>query len=84
MFYLYILYSPSRDRYYVGFTSNLENRIKKHNTNHRGFTGHTGDGILVYQEVFNKKQEASQRERKIKAWKSRRLIEKLISIKSVF
>ena len=77
-YFCYILYSALRDRYYVGSCSNLEERIKKHNTNHTGFTGKTGDWILSYREVFNTVEEARKRESEIKKWKSRRLIEKLI------
>ncbi len=78
MFHVYILFSIKRNRYYVGFANDLERRIKMHNTNHKGFTGHTGDWKLVYQEVFNKKEKAAFREKLIKNWKSRKLIEKLI------
>ena len=79
MFHVYILFSAKRNRYYTGFTSNLQERIKTHNTNHKGFTGHVGDWKVVYQEVFNKREEAAAREKEIKNWKSRKLIEKLIS-----
>ncbi|MES2651803.1 MAG: GIY-YIG nuclease family protein [Bacteroidota bacterium] len=78
MFHVYILFSIKRNRYYVGFTNDLERRVKTHNTNHKGFTGHTGDWKLVYQEVFNKKEDAAFKEKLIKNWKSRKLIEKLI------
>ncbi|TKC12161.1 GIY-YIG nuclease family protein [Pedobacter polaris] len=79
MFYLYILYSKTRNKYYVGSTGDLLERIKTHNTNHPGFTGHTGDWVLVYKEIFDRKEEAYARERAVKKWKSRKLIEKLIS-----
>jgi len=79
MFYLYILYSASRDKYYVGSTSNLAERLKAHNSNHRGFTGRTGDWEIVYTENYSTREEAYARERAVKKWKSRRLIEKLIS-----
>ena len=79
MFYLYILYSKIRDKYYVGSTGELLGRIKSHNSNHFGFTGHTGDWEIIYQEIFETKEEAYARERAIKKWKSRKLIEKLIS-----
>jgi len=77
-YFCYILYSTFRDRYYIGSTSNLEERIKKHNTNHKGFTGKTGDWILKYSEVFSTVEEARKRELEIKKWKNRKLIEKLI------
>ncbi|WP_255897895.1 GIY-YIG nuclease family protein, partial [Paradesertivirga mongoliensis] len=39
MFAVYIQYSQSLDKYYVGCTSDVSERLKKHNTNHSGFTG---------------------------------------------
>lgn len=79
MFYLYILYSRNRDKYYVGSTSDLEKRLAKHNTNHKGFTGKIGDWVIVYFETFVAKEQALAREKQIKSWKSRIAIEKLIS-----
>jgi len=32
MYFIYILFSPSADKYYVGFTNNIGARLKKHNT----------------------------------------------------
>ena len=77
-YFLYILYSPSKDRFYVGYCSDLDERLKKHNSNHKGFTGKTGDWSIVYHEVFDTKDKAYKREREIKAWKSRILILNLI------
>ena len=65
MFYVYILYSKIRDRYYVGYTSELENRLAKHNTNHKGFTGKTGDWLLVYSEEYSEKTEATGNNRNV-------------------
>ena len=80
MFHVYILYSAIKDRYYVGFTSDiLSESIRRHNSNHAGFTGKTGDWILVYSEKFDNKDYAMKREMEIKAWKSRKLIQKLIN-----
>ena len=80
MFYLYILYSPSLNKYYVGSTGDvLEERIRKHNSNHKGFTGSRGDWELKYSEEFNTKTDAIAREKEIKKRKSRKLIEKLIA-----
>ncbi|GGH16702.1 GIY-YIG nuclease family protein [Pedobacter zeae] len=69
MFYAYILYSAARNKYYVGSTSNLQNRLKKHNTNHSGFTGHTGDWRIVWSEVFATRTQAILKEKEIKNWK---------------
>jgi putative endonuclease len=79
MFFLYILYSKFKDRYYVGFTSDiLAERIRRHNSNHKGFTGGIGDWKLVFQEKFQDKRLVMQREKQIKKWKSRKMIEELI------
>ncbi|MCB9224198.1 MAG: GIY-YIG nuclease family protein [Crocinitomicaceae bacterium] len=78
-FHLYILYSTSIDHYYIGYTGdNINERIKKHNSNHKGYTGKTDDWNLVYKECYNSKSEAIQREKEIKSWKSRKMIEKLV------
>ncbi|WP_029289132.1 GIY-YIG nuclease family protein [Pedobacter sp. R20-19] len=79
MFYAYILYSEVRSKYYVGYTSDLEERLKKHNTNHSGFTGHTGDWQIVWVQSFTEKSDAVKREKQIKSWKSRRMIINLIN-----
>ena len=78
--YLYILYSETANKYYVGHTCDeLEDRLRKHNTNHKGFTGKWNDWRIVYTEKFTEKTLAYAREREIKAWKSRKKIERLIS-----
>ena len=79
MYFTYVLYSVSINSYYVGYTSDLEKRLSKHNTNHLGFTGRAKDWNIVYVEEFANKESAIARERKIKGWKSRKMIEKLIS-----
>jgi putative endonuclease len=81
MFYTYILFSETRNKYYIGATGNLEQRIEKHNEKHKGFTGHTQDWELVYYEEFPSLSEARQRELQIKRKKSRKHIEFLISNK---
>jgi putative endonuclease len=53
--------------------------LRKHNTNHSGFTGNTSDWLIVYFETFNDKEAAFKREKEIKAWKSRARIEKPIT-----
>jgi len=76
---MYILYSKTSDRFYIGHTGDvLEERIRKHNSNHGGFTGRSTDWKLVYKEVFATKLMSFKREMEIKAWKSRKRIEALI------
>ena len=77
-FYTYILYSAKLDKYYIGSTSNLEERLRKHNSNHKGFTGNTGDWEMKWFEEHVTREDALKRERQIKGWKSRKIIEKMI------
>lgn len=83
MYTFYILYSKIKNRYYIGFTGDkIEERLRKHNSNHDGFTGKTGDWNIVYFETFDEKTSAMKREKEVKGWKSRLLIDKLIAGKS--
>ena len=79
VFHTYILFSPTLNKYYIGSTGDaLEERIRKHNSNHKGFTGGIGDWELKYAESYVTKTGSLKREKEIKNWKSRKLIEKLV------
>ena len=80
-FKVYILFSVGKNSYYIGYTGyDLTERKRKHNSNHKGFTGKMGDLICMYQEYYDLKSYAMEREQQIKNWKSRKLIEKLIGL----
>jgi len=82
--HFYILYSKhleesGKTKYYIGHTcDSLSERLCKHNSNHKGFTGRASDWIVIYSEKYIEKSEAYAREREVKGWKSRRRIEQLI------
>ncbi len=78
-FQLHILFSKSKNRYYIGYTSNLKERIIRHNQKSKGFTGNANDWIIVYTENHISKEEAQYRELQIKSWKSRVKIQELIA-----
>ncbi len=81
MFCVYILYSALLNRYYIGFTSEQpEERLKKHLGCHSGFTSKAKDWVIVHVEYYETKAAATKREREIKAWKSRKKIEKLLGL----
>lgn len=74
----YILFSPKINKFYIGSTSGkVEDRLKKHLSNHSGFTGKVKDWVIVYAEDFDSIQLAHSRELEIKAWKSKSRIEAL-------
>ena len=82
LFFVYILYSLTKDKFYIGFTSNLEERIIRHNQKSKGFTGKINDWKMIYSEAYNTKSEALAREKQIKSWKSRIKIQQLINNKN--
>ena len=83
MFWVYILESQTTGQYYIGYTSNLTDRIRRHN---QGLTQTTrrgkGPWQLVYQEEFFNKTEAIKRERQIKDWRDKNRIKRLIDSKN--
>ena len=81
LFHVYLLFSESKNRYYIGYSSNLEARLIRHNQKSKGFTGNTNDWKVVYTEQYNTIEEAQKRELQIKSWKSRIKIQELISTK---
>ena len=80
-FIVYILFSESKNKFYIGFTSNLEERVIRHNQKSKGFTGNVNDWKVVYTENYETKELAYKRELQIKSWKSRIKIQKSIDDK---
>ena len=79
MSYMYILYSFISDQYYIGHTTEtLNERLRKHLSNHSGFTSKVKDWVVVYFEEFETKSLAYKRELEVKKWKSRIKVQKLI------
>ena len=79
MFYTYILFSTTINKYYVGASGNPEERLKKHNAKNKGFTNQANDWQIVFLKSFETKSEALAYEKQIKNWKSAIKIQKLIS-----
>lgn len=78
-YYIYILYSVSIDRYYVGYSSDPWIRLEQHLNNTKDkYTGQTKDWELkAIFKVSDDESEAIRIERFIKKQKSRKLIEQL-------
>ena len=80
----YILYSKSLNKFYIGSTrGTMDDRICKHLTNHDGFTGKAKDWEIVFMEQFDYYEQALAKEKLIKGWKSRKMLEKLIILSKV-
>ena len=79
MYTVYILYSQILDRFYVGYTNNIDRRLREHNRKKGKYTDKGIPWELKYTESFEEKIEAKNREAYIKSRKSRIFIEELIS-----
>ncbi|MFH1559992.1 MAG: GIY-YIG nuclease family protein [Chloroflexota bacterium] len=65
MFYVYVLRN-SQGQLYVGFTADLERRVRQHQEGKAGWTRTRGPWELVHYETFSDRAEALQRERNLK------------------
>ena len=75
MFTVYVLYSESYDKIYIGFTSNLEQRLLSHNElGKKGWTIKFRPWQLIHIEVFQFKQDAMKREKQLKTATGRNFI----------
>jgi len=78
MFYVYVLQSETTDRFYTGFTADLEHRVGQHNAGITKSTKNRGPWKLVYQEQYELRAEAMRREKFLKSGQGRELILELI------
>ncbi|OGU54594.1 MAG: excinuclease ABC subunit C [Ignavibacteria bacterium RBG_13_36_8] len=77
-YYLYVLKSESSDIYYVGISNDVNRRVRFHNSVEKGYTSRYRPWRLVYHQEFPTKQDAQKAEKKLKAWKSKRIVERVI------
>jgi putative endonuclease len=80
MFFVYVLYSPSAGKCYVGSTSNLESRLLSHNVlGTKDWTKRYRPWNLVYTESYGSKSSALKREKELKTGVGREFIRKILS-----
>ena len=81
MYFVYIVHSVKLDKFYIGYTADIQDRLSKHNRSKKGFTSNGKPWELVYSEEFDTKKEALLREAQLKAWKNKDRIISLIKNK---
>jgi putative endonuclease len=59
MYYVYILKQPSEDRIYIGFSTDLRSRMRRHRSEHSRW-------CLAYYEAYASEADARARERRLK------------------
>ena len=75
IYYVYILYSTRKKRYYVGQTDNFESRLKRHNEGKVKSTKHGIPWELIHKIEVNTRSEALLLERKIKKRGAKRFLD---------
>ena len=79
MFYVYILKSKN-SQYYIGYTNNIEDRLRHHNSGASKYTRINRPWSIIYIEKFVDKKLAWLREKQIKSYKGGVAFKKLIKI----
>jgi putative endonuclease len=79
MFTVYVLRSLTTGRLYTGYTSALEWRLAQHNHGTTKSIKDRGPWELLYQEKFDTRSEAMQRERILKTGKGREELKILLA-----
>ena len=80
MFFVYVLYSTSANKFYVGYTSNLESRLLSHNElGTKDWTKRYRPWELVYTESYQTKYSALKREKELKTGVGWEFIQKMLS-----
>ncbi|MBP7556010.1 MAG: GIY-YIG nuclease family protein [Chitinophagaceae bacterium] len=79
VYYVYVLQTLKDQGYYIGFTADVETRLRFHNAGLQRSTLHRIPFRLVLFEAFATKKEALRREKQIKSWKGGAAFQQLIA-----
>ncbi len=79
-YWIYILWSNTLRRYYIGSTGDIEKRLREHNRGKSTFTEKGVPWNLVYKESRRTKKEAWNREMEIKRYKGGLQFKRLIEL----
>ncbi|MEK7553365.1 MAG: GIY-YIG nuclease family protein [Patescibacteria group bacterium] len=81
MYFVYILKSKKTSRHYIGYTDNLQRRLKEHNSGKtKSLIRHIPLEIILVEE-YKILEEARKREKQIKSYKSGEAFKKLLNNK---
>ena len=79
MFTVYVLYSKDYNKIYIGFTSDLKQRLLSHNElGKKGWTIKFRPWELIYTEEFQLKSDVMKREKELKTATGRNFIWSII------
>ncbi|MEI8349288.1 MAG: GIY-YIG nuclease family protein [Candidatus Omnitrophota bacterium] len=74
MHYVYVLFGSKDDKFYIGYTQNLQRRINEHNEGSNHTTVRYNNPQLIFCETFICKGDALRREKYFKTTKGRKAL----------
>lgn len=77
-YYLYILQSEIKETYYVGSSDEPKRRNRYHHSESKGYTQRNRPWDLVFTVGFETKEEVIEAEKKVKSWKSKKMISLMV------
>lgn len=67
MHFVYLIQNSASEERYIGKTNDLQRRLREHNNGHQDATNRKeGEWKLIYAEIFRSKEDADEREEKLK------------------
>ena len=79
MYYIYVLKSEKYKKSYVGFSNNVNQRLKEHNAGKSIYTRRYKPWIVIYKEEFKTEKEAIEREKFFKTRSGRRKLKEIFN-----
>ena len=77
-FYTYVLQSKSDNKFYIGFTNDLERRVRQHQSGQNVSTKRRLPVELLYYEGHKSKQDAMRREAYFKTTKGKTTLKQML------
>jgi len=76
MYFVYVLHSTKDNKFYIGYTENIEKRISEHMMGNVTATKHRQPLQLIYYEAYVDKRDAKGREKFLKGGSGHRYLNK--------
>jgi putative endonuclease len=73
-YFTYILQSETTKGLYIGYTSDIERRLKEHNESTGKYTSGKGKWVILFYKKFDNKTLAISLEHNLKKWKSKKKV----------
>ena len=79
MYYVYIIFSDTLYKKYIGRSNDLRSRLKEHNRGRSSFTSRGKPWRLIYYEAFISRKDAIREELFLKSGKGRERLKYLLT-----